>query len=637
MASTSYERLIIGDLRRGRNGTDPPFSLQDQECVEALNVDYYNATLARKRGGADALSLTFSAGGPFTGSISFLGRHVPTASETGAELWAIDDAATPVVGRLAGATTWTAPTLKDNLTGNAWDVTAVTLNGHYFLAYASAVDRLHVWDGSTVRRTGLAVAQAPTVANQGAGAYAATQRWYRIRWTVQSGGVTVRRSDVGTSVAFTPSGAGAAARVTIPAVANEGETHWELEASADNVLFYVIATTAIGTTFYDDSNTVDTYSTFNASPSAGTYTVQKSYKYLAVDGNRLLGFGSWGANDKQNRIEFSAVIGADVGDEERIPLNNYIDLDESDSGSATGLVGPVMGAFYAFKARQIWKLVPTGVSTSPYSVFPISKVIGALSHQSIKVAEDDGGNPSIYFMSVRGPYRLGGRGLEYLGLGVEDLILGPTHTINLNPSHVVAHTVYHVDKKQVWFWFASDGSGDPNVKIVWDVKRAAWTRHSGVTAAMRCSVMFANTVGALMSSDLKPYVGGQAANKILKCDTSATSDDGTTFQAYILTKPYMLAGIGTYATVGQGTLVAQAAAGVTITQTLIRDLGLESTVATVSIAPQASETRIQRLIDSGHMGSCWAIQVQLGDGAAIANAWTLDALQFQYRKDQDFA
>src|SRR5262252_18023 len=64
MASTSYERLIIGDLRRGRNGTDPPFSLQDQECVEALNVDYYNATLARKRGGADALSLTFSAGGP---------------------------------------------------------------------------------------------------------------------------------------------------------------------------------------------------------------------------------------------------------------------------------------------------------------------------------------------------------------------------------------------------------------------------------------------------------------------------------------------------------------------------------------------------------------------------------------------
>ena len=97
--------MVIGDLRKGRNGQDPPFSLHEQECIEALNVDWWNATLARKRGGADALSLTFSAGGPFTGNISFLGRHVPGTDEGAAELWAIDDAATPVVGRLAGATT----------------------------------------------------------------------------------------------------------------------------------------------------------------------------------------------------------------------------------------------------------------------------------------------------------------------------------------------------------------------------------------------------------------------------------------------------------------------------------------------------------------------------------------------------
>jgi len=634
--------MVIGDLRKGRNGQDPPFSLHEQECIEALNVDWWNATLARKRGGADALSLTFSAGGPFTGNISFLGRHVPGTDEGAAELWAIDDAATPVVGRLAGATTWTAPTLKDNLTGNAWEVTAASINGHYILAYASGVDRLHVWDGSTVRRTGLAQAQAPTVANQGGGAYAATQRWYRIRWTVQSGGITVRRSDTGTSVAFTPSGAGAAARVTIPAVANEGETHWELEASSDNVTFYVIATTAIGTTFYDDTNTVDQYSNFDASPAAGTYLVQKSYKFVAVDQNRVLGFGSWQAADKQNRIEFSGIIGStNIADEERVPTNNYIDLDENDSGSATGLVGPVLGAFYAFKTRQVWKLVPTGVSTAPYSVFPLSKVIGAVSHHSIKVAEDETGNPSIYFMSVRGPYRLGARGLEYIGLPVEDLILGPTSTIALAAAKVVAHSVYYADKKQVWMWFATASAGsagtDPTTKIVWDVKRSAWSRHTGNTAAMRCSVMFANTVAASMSRDLKPYVGGQATNKILKCDTSSTSDDGTTFQAYVLSKPFALGGLGTYATVGQGTLYAQVASGVTITQTLIRDFGLESTTATVSLTPTASETRIQRLIDSGHMGSCWAIQVMLGDASAIANAWAIDALTFEYRIDQDFA
>lgn len=649
------QRLMIADLRSGRNGTDPPLSLKQPtqsyqgsamagsgECVEAINVDWYNASLARKRGGADSVSLTFTSGGPFTGKLSFLGRHVPTTDEAVAELWAVDDAATPVVGRMAGAATFTAPTLKDNLTGNGWDVTGASLNGKYFLSYKSAQARLHVWDpvAATVRRTGYPVPGAVTVADVGGGAYAAIARWYRVRWVHQTGGITDRRSEPGSITLFTPSGAGSAARITRPAAPGEGETHFEVEASLDSNTFYRIATEPIASAFYDDGGLTTLYSSFTLSDLSGTYLTQKSYKFLAVDSNRLLGFGSWTTTDKQNRVEFSALVGAfgDVGNDERVPLTNYIDLDENDSGAATGLVGPVFGAFYAFKYRQVWKLVPTGVATAPYSVFPLSKVVGAISHHGIKVAEDASGNPAIYFQSTRGPYRIGTRGLEYIGHPIEDLWLGPTKTVNLGATNVVSHAIYHSDKRQVWTWVATGSANDPDVKLVFDIEREAWSRHDGPSAAVRCSVMFANTLGATMSRDFKPYAGRTTGTVILKCDTATTNDAGTNFQSYIVTKPYALGGgLGGYFTVGQGTLVAQVSAGVTITQSLIRDFGLETRTATCLLTAQAAETRTQQLLDSGAMAGAGVVQLQIGDAAAVSNSWSLDVVTMQYRADQAIA
>src|SRR5579872_7351838 len=94
------QRLPIKDLRAGRNGVDPPQALSDQHCVEALNIDWYNATVARKRGGTATVT---TIGSPFTGQIvSTLHRHVPSTDDTAAELWATDDAGTPHIGRLAG-------------------------------------------------------------------------------------------------------------------------------------------------------------------------------------------------------------------------------------------------------------------------------------------------------------------------------------------------------------------------------------------------------------------------------------------------------------------------------------------------------------------------------------------------------
>src|SRR5262249_50407578 len=157
---------VISDVSGGRNGYDPPWKLKPNECADAVDVEFWQAPLGRPRQGSVAIGMTFSAGGPVTAGkkILWVERPVPGTDETAAELWAADDAATPIVGRLAGATTWTAPTLKDAITGNVQDMCGASANGRLFIAYGSGQGRLHCWDGSTVRRTGLAATAAPTVA-----------------------------------------------------------------------------------------------------------------------------------------------------------------------------------------------------------------------------------------------------------------------------------------------------------------------------------------------------------------------------------------------------------------------------------------------------------------------------------------
>src|SRR5689334_17034636 len=130
--------LTILDLRGGRNGYDPPMLVPDDQCVEALNVDGWEGSIANKRGGASAIGVTFSAGGPFGGRIVSLLRHVPFGDESAAEFWAADT--TGLLARLAGAATWTAVTVKDALTTPS-EVHGVSLGGFFHLAYDSAQNR----------------------------------------------------------------------------------------------------------------------------------------------------------------------------------------------------------------------------------------------------------------------------------------------------------------------------------------------------------------------------------------------------------------------------------------------------------------------------------------------------------------
>mgnify|MGYP001564871087 CR=1 FL=1 len=77
-----YKRTTIGDLRGGRNGVDPPLAIKENQCVDAVNVEWFQTTLGRKRNGMSSAGVTFSSGGPFTGKISSIFRHVPGTDET---------------------------------------------------------------------------------------------------------------------------------------------------------------------------------------------------------------------------------------------------------------------------------------------------------------------------------------------------------------------------------------------------------------------------------------------------------------------------------------------------------------------------------------------------------------------------
>jgi hypothetical protein len=646
--SSRQARTLVFTKLRGRDGSTASVGVPPElggipydKCLEAMNVDWYRADFARKRGGASSLSLTFSSGGPFSGRIVALGAHVPSAALSAAELWAIDNSGQ--IGRLAGGTTWTEPTIKDAPT-TPYAGSFCSLNGKLYMAYPSAVDRLHCWDGTEIRRTGMGTPAAPTVANTGAGAYAATLRYYRVRYTVQSGGVTLRRGEASASTSFTPSGGGTAARVTKPASLSEGETHWELEVSLDNAVWYVLATTAVGTTTYDDSAATTTYATNSAAPLAGAYINWTAAGFLSTDGNRLLGAGSW-SGSTYSRVWFSPVLGTTSSaffDDERVPetveQKNYIDLTEKNGAFITGISRPHNNAIWVFKNTEIHKLIPTGIDTTPYRATLVSQVIGCVRHQTIVHAVDENGRPALYWLSNEGPYRVTeGDGIQFLGDDIQDV----WDTVDVSTLYGVsapAHGVYHAEKHQIWWWVPVDGSLSINRRIVFDVRlgrlegggrvRGGWSVHSGDSCAAQCSVMFSSSVGAAMSVDQSPYVSkvGGASPTVLKCDTSDTDDAGTAFQAYV-TLPDRHYGDLNHECAITGAAALGSAGSHTLTLTLTPDYGAETArTATATFTAAGSETRKLKAFEGAAVQDADAVQVKIGDASATANNWTLDAL-----------
>jgi hypothetical protein len=627
-------RIVLDDFSGGRNGADPPLgpTFAATQVVDAVNVDWYRTAGARKRHGSSNVGVT---GSGWVGIVSWLGRHVPGTAEADAELWGVDDANPTTFQRLDNSTTWTTPVVVQDgasVASSPWDITCCSLNGLFFIAFASAVPRLHCYEASTdsLRRTGITPGtNAPTVADTGAGTYAATLRYYRVRWFRTSGSI----SEPTPSVSFTPSGIGTHARITKPTTpTQESIIGWIVEASADNVTFYAIATVAlVATTTWDDNVVVAAYATTGTlSQLTGSQSLQKAYRFIAADQNRLIGFGSYTSTDVQNRIEISAVLGSsDRGDAERVDTTStyYYDLDEKDSGVPTGLIGPVFGNFYPLKSRQLWELTPTGQITDPFRRTAISKELGCVSSHGACVGEDPGGNPCLYTMTHRGVYRYGQSGLIYVGRGIEDLIIGPTSTMNMAATKVICHMVYHPVRRQLWVWFATGSSNDADALCVLNVLTGGWARFTGGVTAARCSVMFAASIGATMGFATVPYIGGTVANnRVIKCDDTAVSQDSSvSYQATITTRPLEPAGPGMKGFTGDAIVLAPVATGVTLTATITPDFGAGTAKSgTALLTAAGSETRVSKRLEGSAIGAAQFVQITLGDSAAANNAWSFD-------------
>jgi hypothetical protein len=654
----------------GLNDTDPPHRIGDDQLASASDVELTSSGGIVRRNGASRVMAPPST----TALVSLLHRHTPSQSLTNTEVWAIPTSATEFYRSLpVDNYNWSAAVSVSD-TGSATPPTdAVSFNGKLYVAYEknAGTDRLHCFDGTTVRRVGISTPVAATVADTGAGAYAATIRYYKVQF-MTSFGADGRRaySDLGASVSFTPSGAGTAARVTKPTTP-DGATHWILYGSPDNISYYILASTVVGTTTFDDTVAPSAYAAVNPSitaADAGAFTPPWSAKFLLVDENRLLIAGAFENVLYASRVGWSAITGtasAAYGltlpqDDERFPPDNFLDLDSDEGGELTGMES-LNGAVYVFKRFAIYKLVRTGNADAPYKPVTVSKAVGALSRKSIVVAEDEAGAPCLYFLSERGPYRLGVSGLHYLGADIETTWA----LVNMQPGRwkTAPHGVYDASNGRVFFWcgLADDAVAYGNViRLTYHVRhgrmtngriRGGWTKTASTSKPMHASAsaLLPSSL-TLRESPLTPhgihtYNGAYAYPPVVwkyvtgvKGDDDVVNASGTVtgtenYTQSVTTKTFSL-GLGhNNGVTDVYALCTPYTSGVTLTATLARDFGVESRSASQTFT--GTTARLPQQVHDLTMAQAQYVSLSISAAAtATGTRHTLDEIALRVRREE---
>lgn len=647
----------ISDFSGGYNDTDPPTSLAPNQCVKAENIDFFKSPCGARRHGCSAITLPLTISG-IDCIVPFLFRHLPTSDETAAQLWAMAITINGFSGTSEASSTqilaykdtsWHTVTFMDapsNRVQDLFQTRAQSLHGKMFIAYRSAVDRLHVWDGINLRPSGLLQPlTTPTAANSGSGAFLGP-RYYRSRETFQSGGKTLLRSEPSLSVTFTPSGSGSGALVTAPAVTNGSglATHWELEASLNNADYYVIATTAIATTTFTDTQSAGAgYSSFPLSEDIGDYLTIPSGKYLLADEDRLLIAGSFENDSQASVVRWTPVFNdPGTGNDERIPLktDNALNLDGFEGGGITGMAGPINGIIYVFKSSHIYKLVRTGQVEAAYSASILSRIRGAIPDSVIE-GVDQAGRPTIYFLDPKvGPVRLGDGGLLTCGSD----ILNTWSSVNLDTIRASVRSVFYPFKKQANWWIATGSSSSPDTRITLQVDssqmapdglRYGWTKHTGLSSSAIATCQFASNIEANVgrSLSLKPFIS--VGNVVYIMDTGF-NDGSSGFTSTLVSKPFILSGsINNKAGVRAGSLIGAADANAVVNISLIKDFGVETSPSVdMSLAPVGTEDPVIKIADSLRLSECRTAQIKLTDGAGNSSQWHVDHISLVPRSEE---
>lgn len=657
MASKAAQSGAISWTRnRGRNGWDIPSSLPPEMTAESFNVDLVQNALGRRRNGSVVQSFTpvFTA--------AMLARFQAGQSDAAAELHAIGRKTSTVEAYFVRVTAGGAAVVQSATdaieSAFAQKATWAVLNGKLYWAFRSGVNRLHVYDPAhpslqDVRRAGLGAPQvSPSVGNGIAGPpnVAATVRYYRTRSQVRlADGTLQRESEAGPIATFTPSGTAQDVIVQRGPETGEGETHWVVEGSADNATWFQLSDPIPWATLtYADALAPTSYGTRPAAPLAGTRATFPSVKFLCADADRLLGFGVWeSAPDaagpvppRPGRVYLTPVLDStDQDDDERLSYGvdapGYIDVGRNRGYEDRALAGPIDGQFFAFQSLGVHMLVPTGEVLQPFRRITLSWRLGAVSHWSTFIGEDEAGTPCLYFLDPkRGAYRYGARGLEYIGYDVQDL----WETVNLDATEQVAHGYFDFNLKAA-VWFVATGTANaPNRCLVFFTKEAASTPAEGARYgwsqwgaskwfdANWSSLFFSRTIGSSASGAETGFIA--CAGGVYRLNMpGATDDDGDPFQAYVRSPVFQTA---KYLERTAGVAYLQASAHrtppIVLQQTLTPDFGRRpSQVKLVSLAPEARETRVIRKVPDLAVARATSLQVELGDVQPLSvPAWTID-------------
>lgn len=633
MASSAND-LVIPDLRGGMNNQDPKHILSDDQCVLMENVEVFESTLGERRKGMEPVDLTGSDL-DLEDAIVHLGNWTPQL-DTPAEgslfgVAATIGSSTSFAYRTSGVWTPVIPVdAPTNTSPVVLNMRSVSAHSKWFVAYDSAVDRTHVWDGTTLRRVGLAApSAAPTAANSGVAGALTGDRIYRVRTAVINGGVISLMSEPSPELSFTPSGTSNGVVVTRPSLPGESENYWIIEAADadDPANFYQLSQLLVATTTYTDTVTpVTDYPNYgDLSPEIGEYDVPPSVAIIKVDEDRLIYIGSFSDPELGSRVSWTPVYGAPgYGNDERVPSNidSFKDLDWQTDGPITDASDPVNGAFYIFKWGRIYKAQRTGNADDAYSIYLLDPTHGALPG-SVVSGVDEYGRAAVYFIDPSiGPMRVSSAGVEQL-----QNIQATWRRVNTAATQIAVRGLYYPDKKQVHWWVAVDGGNVPSLKLVLQTSQVrsdgnggttrGWSIATGDIAEAWTVLPVAENVtrdDGTVQLSYRPYMGFNGTHRLQVGDVGST-DNGVAYRGHIVSKPYILAGLlNRWGAMNAGLLAApQSDPTITLNVTLIRDFGKESNTVTTDFVPAGSEDPVIKIFDQLVMSDARAIQLEFYD------------------------
>jgi len=652
----------------GRDGWDQPLNVPDDMGQEALNIEFIDGALGKKRTSTTIEPL--QGYGPNPANLRQLFSFIPAGDPTQAQMWVLDSGSPPTLWGLTptGGTTFG---LADPITGDYNVVSAAAMHGKFYFAYhSSGVNRLHVYDYrnggiyAPITRVGLAAPPAPVATNTGTGSYPATLRYYRVASFSLNAttGEYFRASNLGTALSATPSGTGLAARVTAPTFP-DGPTHWQVYGSADGAAYYELSPILpVATTYWDDTTLPANYNANDPAPLEGANTPFPSCKYIASDGIHLFGLGVWetAAGDSvppvSGRVYFTPALGSsDFGDDERvsnsIEAQGWINVNPGGGGIDRAIAGPLFDRMYAFQSQMIVMLVPTGQADQPFARVVITSQYGAVSNRSTFIGEDEYGQPALYFLDPRdGPRRLSpGRAITWLGRDVSDV----WQTINLDSSDAM-HGVYDARRKLAIWWICTGNNGAgqvPDTMIVYNVAlgrvteqgiRYGWAKWTGAFAAANASLMFSRVMARNnnRSEWLVPY--GALGNFLVRQEPTPlgaplaldcwdlTLTHYQTFQAYVRSKAWAR---GSFLSVSRETRAVLVAlnTGASLQLTIDKDYGAVLRNETITLSPQTDKvvntpTRVRVAFDTMDVADAAIVTLVLGDASgSLVTPWSLDS------------